>query len=334
MLIKSLREIKLDKANFPIFYWDSYLTTERELNDKIDLSLFVSESIQGIIVFSVTKLKIIKKGQLHYSAVDFNGNELCEKLNETFMNEFIEFLNKNSLCDIILPPQHFSNFHSIPKKSSFFEMGILYVDISSNELHKQIGSENRRQIRIAKENGVQILFGNQYFDEFYILYVETSKRKNIPYHEKEFFKKQINRMPDNCLIGIAKVEGIIQAGVFDWVDNKFSYSLYSCTAEKLSYKGIKKHLIFSEYEYLEQIGVQKYYFGGNRPLLTKSSDLWKIQDFKRSMGAKIQEGCHFIYVFSPIKYGVFQILLTIKSKILGKNQMLFNTEGLKIEKNN
>lgn len=332
MLYRFLKQVNLEEELFPIFFNESWLNSQESVNSKS--FIYVDSELKSVISFTQKKIKLLLKAEYNFVPVDFEGRTLDEPEERICIEKFHHFLKVNSMCDVILPPQHFVSFKSVPSKSIYFNFGIFKVELASTEAEylSKLSSENRRQIRRAKDSEVYIEFGNHLLDDFYQTYLETNKSKAISSLGLDFFLDLIEHHPSNCLIGVCYFQGVPQAGVFDLIDTQNAYSLYSGTKSDLTVKGAKKLLINEEFNFLRSKNISTYLFGGYRANLTKTDSLYHVQEFKKSMGADVTYGIHFIKVFNPFKYYIFNSLLSIKSRLTKKKLGLINLEGVDIKK--
>lgn len=332
MVVEFLNQLNFDERDFPIFFHRKWLLSEQ---DEITRTLIYYDSdYRCLISFSIKKLKIVLKGEYNYIPVDTNGNPLNVVDEKSSIEKFHLYLKKNRICDVLLPPQHFVNFNIVPSNCLFFKIGILKVNLESSEVDflSKLNSENRRQIKRAKEKNITTEFGNHLIEDFYKTYLSTNMSKNISSFDLDFFKKLVNFYGENCLIGVCYFNGIPQAGVFDVFDRNNAYSLFSGTVPNLEVKGAKKHLINEEFNLLRNRKIYNYIFGGYREHLSKEDSLFYVQDFKKSMGAKVHTGVHFVKVFSPFKYSIFNFLLAVKSIFSGSKLGLINLNGVDVKK--
>ncbi|MEK7072610.1 MAG: peptidoglycan bridge formation glycyltransferase FemA/FemB family protein [Patescibacteria group bacterium] len=85
---------------------------------------------------------------------------------------------------------------------------ILSLLKSEDDLLKNMKSKTRYNIKVAQKNGVEIDYGEKYFDDFWSLMEKTSKRNEIIPHSKNYYKKllQVLGEADMAQLVVAKYE--------------------------------------------------------------------------------------------------------------------------------
>lgn len=331
MIISSLKEIKLDEMNFPIFFRENWKELQFREDPRSEIHFFVDKKNQAIVPFKVTRLKIIKKGEYLYIPLRFDGNEFPEIQEKQIIDNFHKSISK--LCDVILPPQHIVNFKSIPSKVQYFKLGILYIDLTPDEeaIFSKMSSSYRSKIRQAERGGVLTNVDEKSLSEFYDLYSEVHARQNMEFESKKFFDDQLSFLPDNILISVSKLQDQIESSIYSLYDDFSCYYLYGGTAEKNNFSGSNKLLFWNLIKDLKTKGRKKLILGGFRENVKADSKLNGIQNFKIKFGASIQEGYHFIKIINPFKYWLFNFALKLKSRIKGKPLSVIRLEGLELK---
>lgn len=334
MLIKSLKEINVNEAFFPVFFQDGYLKHVSTAEKTCEAWLYVNNDLGGIISFTTAKIKIITKGQYLFTPCDFEGKELAAEKEKYMVEDFHLFLIKRKMVDVILPPPHYVVFKCIPSKTSYYQIGSMFVDLMPNEdeIFNKFHKDYRKQIRKAETLSSKATFSLDLINDFYNLYQLTHKKQNIGFLPLEYFLNLIENLNSKTVVAIAYCDNNIESSLFIIKDKSTAYSWHSGTSDNPVFKGSNKFLMWEVFKQLKKEGVERYNYGGYREFVDENSKIGKITDFKLRFGSEIEQGYHFIKVINPVKYSIFNLLLKLKSKIKGKNLDLVNLDGLDIKK--
>lgn len=335
MLINSLNELGLNQANFPIYFQDNYLKHENSVGSNLRTNLYVYKELEAIIVFTTVKLKIITKAQYLFTPHNFKGYELDATIEKKVLDEFHQFLTKSKLADVILPPPHYCLFKSIPTKSLYYEMGIIAYDINSKKgrFLEAMKSNYRNEIRkIENSNELEFKSGDAEFDKAYDLMKRTHENQNLSFVDQTLFDSIKKNLSSNYLLLTCELEKKTLGAVLFLLDYRKAYYLYAGNDKTKEYPGINKMLMLEAFKHFHSIGISEVILGGYRNENKASSKIIGIQQFKLRFGADVCNGYHFIKVINPIKYKTFNLLLKIKSLIIGKHMELLNLSGLELKK--
>jgi hypothetical protein len=331
MLINSLREINLDQSKFPIFYWDEWLNLQISHDKRITTHIYYDKSNQALIPFQKVKLKFLKYIKYLYCPLNIDSKEFNSIEEKIILDNFHDFVW--NLCDVILPPEHYVNFKSIPNKVYYYEFGIISIDLKKDiqQINGEINSSFRSKIRQALKNDVNIQIHPSNLKLFYQLYEQTHIRQEIKPESLKFFESYLTNLSSNTLIGISKSGNNIESGIFCLKDNLNCYYEYGGSVEKTKFSGSNKLLFLKLIELLKSSGISKLILGGYRKNATENSKNYGIQLFKLRLGGKVKEGIHFYKVMSPFKFKLFNFLLNVKSYFSGSKFSLLNLNNIEIK---
>lgn len=332
ILVKSLKELNIDQASFPIFFKDGYINCE--IFNKSEVLIYANKEVEGLIIFKKTKLKIITKGQFLFSPVSFQGSVLNQKKENELLNRFISFLKDKRIVDILLPPIHFSNFQSIPKNCIFFEIGIIQRKNIQNDtiLFQKMKPNYRNEIKKLIDNeSIVVSDGRHLLGDSYDLIKNTLREQGITCDSFEFFENLEKNINNQLYISNCYINGEIYGTVIFIYDNNSAYYLYSGNKKTNDFPGINKLLIFKAFIFFQQKGIKNVILGGFRDEKLANSKIIGIQKFKLRFGAEVELGYHFIRVIKPFKYFIFKTLIKLKSKLTGQNLELINLHGLDVK---
>ena len=330
-IIDSISNISQEKV-FPIFFWDKWKAVEEKLHNK--QRLLCADEENNVVAFTIYTMKFFKKADYLYAPLDKNGNRLSVEKEKTFLDEFHNHLKENKIADAIFPPSHISLFKCIPDKVIYYQLGLLYVDLSRSEedIYSDINSRNRRYI---KQSQTQNLFTDLHSNDINSLYAclkETNRKEGVGTYPKEYYRMIKDILSDNCDIAIIKNGQGPLSSVFLLNDLKNVYACYAGTFFSKEYGGANKLLYWNMYQKYKSQGHLKFIYGGYRYGLTEKDKLFNVQEFKLRMGAKIENGYHFIKVINPLKYNFVSLAMKCKSLLTGKNYSFVNLKGLDVRK--
>jgi len=331
-IISSLSDISLNQDDFPIFFWDKWKTVEEKLHHK--QRLLCADEENNVVVFTLYMMKFFKKADYLYVPLNKKGNRLSVEKEKAFLDEFHNYLKTERIADVIFPPSHIETFMSIPSKCLYYKLGIMKVDLTQteDEILSKCYKENKKQIRRAVENGVEISEGQSCLNGFYENYENSAKYKGFSQLPYSYFEKLISIIPDNIYCCYALCNNCLDASYLCLKDARNIYPLYSGTSFKPQYKGSKKFLLWNVYLKAKQESIEKYISGGYRYGLPESDPLHNVHLFKLGMGAEIEDGYHFIKVINPLKYNLVNFAMRCKSLLTGKNYSFVNLKGLDVKK--
>jgi lipid II:glycine glycyltransferase (peptidoglycan interpeptide bridge formation enzyme) len=264
----------------------------------------------------------------------YDGLELSENTERQVLDNFHDFLRKNRLADIIIPPPHFSVFKSIPTNCDYYQIGLICYDIASKKgrFLENMKSNYRNEIRkLETEKDLTLEIGeDQIYDAFNII-KKTHDIQNLSFANKKVFESIKDNLSINSYIACYKYKSKPIGAVIILYDKSKAYYLYSGNEKIAEFPGVNKILIYEAIKFLEVKGVSHLIMGGYRDEQKASKKIIGIQQFKLRFGSTVEYGYHFIKVINPLRYKLFKVLLKVKSILTGKKLELLNLEGLDIK---
>jgi lipid II:glycine glycyltransferase (peptidoglycan interpeptide bridge formation enzyme) len=336
MLIKTLKEINLDQTNFPIFYHDTYINRQLKIYPQNKIFFFFSSQNQAIILFKINKLKFLKTGQFLYTPLGLDGNDLIANKEKDLLEEFHNYVTKNKLADVILPPIHFSAFKSIPSNCYFYKIGI--IKYKFNDKHKELFIKKmtpnyRNEIRKLESNELIIVkrITTDIMQSF-SLFQETLLSQGLFFESKNDFNTIKEYLKDNYYLIACFSNNQILGSILFYFDKNSAYYFYSGNKKDSKFPGVNKLLILKALEYFNEQGISDVVLGGYRGEINVSRKIVNIQNFKLRFGSEIEFGYHYIKIIHPLNYKIFNFLLSIKSFLTQKKLELINLEGFEINR--
>ncbi|HYN44753.1 MAG TPA: GNAT family N-acetyltransferase [Candidatus Limnocylindrales bacterium] len=152
----------------------------------------------------------------------FITNEIIkEELLSNFLMKFHDFCTKNNIITEFVRLHPLIQNHLLLKDHIPLEKRweIVYVDLTQDEeiIWNNLKKENRKAIRLAKKNNIEILVTRKEEDikEFYMIYLEEMKRKHAEefyFFSEDFFYNMFKLLKDHVQLFIAKYNGEVIAG--------------------------------------------------------------------------------------------------------------------------
>ncbi len=177
----------------------------------------------------------------------------------------------------------------------------------------QLNSTKRRDVRITKKNGVELLtdLNSEQIKEFYTLLEDLYKTKvKLPIFPIEFFEK-INKLPASKMFMLQYEGKIIGGSVCLELKDKILYELYVCGLDK-KFKNIypSTFVTWSAIEYAGSTKVQYFdMMGAGKP-----NDGYGVRNFKSKFGGELVEYGRLKYICSPFLYKIGQLGLQLLKK--------------------
>jgi hypothetical protein len=334
MFIKSLSKINLNDEKFPIFFRLKWMNLQKDLDHKSDFWIYHDIENQSLIPIRISKIKFLKTGKYLYKPLNLAGNEFDSYSEKKILDKFHIFIENK--IDIILPPEHYINFKSIPSKVQYYPLGILFIDLSKDIdcIKNSMNSSFRSKIRQAEKNQVKIEFSLSKLSTFYKAYEFINSKQKLYIESIDFFKLHTEKLVDNIIIGTSEINNELESAIFCISDSYKCYFEYGGVMEKPHFSGSNKLLFLELIKELKISGHQELVLGGYRENVNINSKLHGIQTFKIRLGAVDKPGYHFLKIFKPNRYKLFVLLLQLKSLIKKKEFLLVNLQGLDVSESN
>ncbi len=310
------------ELRYPLFFQESF--AHYESTKGWTLKLFTDG--KAYLPVKTKAGKFITQAQYLFPPVS-KGHRLNEEAEKTFLENFTSFCKKESVCDFIIPPMHYSLFNAVPNNSYYTDLGIIVVDLQKNEeeLFKAFNSNYRNEIRKAQVENLEVRFDNSQFTPFYSLYKSTHQRQGIYFDPEIELKNLVETLGErNCRIAVVKKEEEIYGASLVLFNPDEAYYFQSGAMDDCPHPGANKLLQFEIMKWLKQKGVKKYIMGGYRLGDVGETKYDGIQKFKLRFGAEVEKGFHF-YTEITWRYRVYKNVLKWYLKLRGIKQ---NITGL------
>lgn len=298
------------KLNLPILASENYLKNKSDkygwiYNDDFILPYFLDR-------------------RLIFTRMVFSYGLIAKKENLTldnekhFLDEMVDFLKNEKLCDFVYKAQSNVIFNVCPKDSDCVPWGSYEVDIFLNDegLLKSFHGKHRNVIKKAMNDGVKINISSD-IELIQKMIADTMTRQNvIHFPSLEYLNKLQSSISENLLFLTAvkdeKLEGV---GIFIY-DNEKAYYMYGGSSQN-PYTGSMNLLHFEAMKFFREKGVKKYDFVGARINFEKGSKYEGLDRFKNRFGGKLIQGYSFRIIINSFKYKMFNILTKVYLKMKG-----------------
>jgi lipid II:glycine glycyltransferase (peptidoglycan interpeptide bridge formation enzyme) len=282
--------IEIVKTSDNFKEWLSIFGTEEFLQTKSDnYGWFVSDSF--ILPFYIDKRAI-------FSKLVFTTNIVVVKEgNEELFLDKVVVKSKELNIDLIAQPLASAVFKSLPKDSRYIAWGswIVNLELSEDELLKNIHSKHRNVIKKAMKDGV-VIEETEDINIIFNMIKETMHRQNRAYVSKN----EIANTKKFSKFYIAKKEGVIQGCAVVAFNNLGAYYLHGGSIAR-PHTGSLNYMHYYTMLELKKLGVKKYDFMGARPNVEKGTKLEGIQRFKSRFGGELHNGYLWKYELKPLK---------------------------------
>ena len=327
MKVVTRAEILKQFANYseglmPYFFSQGYESFTMESN-KDNYLLFFSESTKALIPVRKYTIKTFAILQVIYPPVTIAGKRLSPEDEKQFLNEFVELVKKQKLAIRIVQSYSYAVFQSVPEGAVSCPFGTYIIDLtkSGNELFSLIDPKGRNKIRNAQKNEVELKWGLDRINDFYMLYKSTMERSSMYVDPIEYFKEMTKCLGEqNILCGVSYVDNKPQAALFIPFTQYSGYYLHGAMAEKMANPGAMDYLQWEAIRMLKAKGVKQYDFVGARLSDVKGTKLEGIQNFKKKFGGELMKGYLWKMDIDSLQCTVFDGLLKVNRTFKGAKQ--------------
>lgn len=222
---------------------------------------------------------------------------------KTKYSHILYYAQKVSFKDVVIPSsyQHFEGIYIPPfYRKEIHLTNVIDLTQDVDTLFSKIKSNTRNEIKRAIKEGYRCEF-NQSYSEFISFYNDFAELKSLPKLRCEQDLKQFN----NPVISLARSEEDVLAMHATAIDyeSKTAMLLYSCSvrlSDNIDRKSIgwaNRFLHFKEFEYLKQLGIERYDWNGIC-IDPEQIEKYNIGLFKQAFGG---ENIDNVWLFSPLQ---------------------------------
>ncbi|UGQ17375.1 lipid II:glycine glycyltransferase FemX [Borrelia sp. RT1S] len=205
---------------------------------------------------------------------------------------------------------------------------IITLKDSLDVIQAKMKKKTRYNIRLSSRKNIKVIIDDKfkYFDEFYKLYQETSRRDKFAIHSKSYIKNLIKEFRkdtnSNIKLIIATHNEKLISGIIVGLYNDRATYLYGASS------GENRHLMpnyavqFAAIQMLKSYSVNEYDLLGIPPTADEKHPMFGLFQFKTGFGGEIihRIGCYdFVYKRFLYKiYKVIEIMRYMYYKIIKK----------------
>jgi lipid II:glycine glycyltransferase (peptidoglycan interpeptide bridge formation enzyme) len=310
-----MENIKIEeelKVSLPILASKRYLSTKSN-----EFGWLVDDNF--ILPYFIDKNLIFERMVFTYSLIPKKENLNLED-EKKFLDNMVDFVKANRLCDFIYKAQSNVIFNTYPKDSDVVEWGTYVVDITKepDEIKKAFHRNHKGGINKAIRENIKVELTNNIQEVYESIKETLLRQKSIHYPSLEYIQKLKENLGDNVCFWVAKKDGIVQGSLITIVDNEWSYNMYAGSAKR----PIKGSTILMQYYAMLEMkkrGVKYFDFVGARVNVQKGSKFESLQIYKERFGAKLIKGYSFRTIINPIKYQLFNFVAKNYLKLKGFN---------------
>lgn len=302
-------------------HWDidmelPILAQEKYLKIKSDsFGWFVDDNY--VLPYFLDKRLIFTRMVFTYALIPKKDN-LTLANEKQFLDNMVDFVKKEKLCDFIYKAQSNVIFNVCPKESDCVKWGTYEVDLSLNqdELLKSFHGKHRNVIKKAEKDNVTIEVSTDIKKVQEIIADTMTRQHVIHFPSFEYLQNLSKAIPNNMICLIAMKDNIIQGVSVFIFDETRAYYMYGGSAVR-PYTGSMNLLHFKAMLLFKEKKLKKYDFVGARIDLEKGSKYEGLDRFKSRFGTTLVQGYAFRTVVNPYKFRLFNIISKLYLKIKG-----------------
>jgi len=228
---------------------------------------------------------------------------------KNFLNDVVDYVKKEDLCDFIYKPQSNVIFKTYPEGADVVRWGSYIVDLtqSKDELFNSFNQKHRGAIRKAIKENIKVST-TQNIDEVYTLIKDTLDRQHsIHYPSLDYLNKLKKNLGDSVKFYISKKDNHLEGALVIIINDDRALCMYAGSVKK-PIRGSINLLHYQAMLDMKELGVKIYDFVGARVDVDKESKYYGIQVFKRKFTQKMEQGYSFRVVIHPVKFKLFNLL--------------------------
>jgi hypothetical protein len=235
-----------------------------------------------------------------------------------FLDELVDYIRANDLCDFVYKPQSNVIFRTYPKGADVVKWGsyIVNLDVTKEELFNSFNQKHRGAIRKAIKENIKVYQTNN-LDEVYNLIKDTLVRQHsIHYPTKDYLYKLKENLKDKVRFYVSKKDEKLEGALVLIINEDRALCMYAGSVKK-PIRGSINILHYQAMLDMQKLGLKIYDFVGARLDLDKNSKFYGIQRFKKKFTKNMEVGYSFRVIIHPIKFKMFNLLAKVYLKAIG-----------------
>ena len=307
-----IKKIKFQwNDNYPLFASEFFLKSGN--SDFRWIGGYKNENLKFVLPYKINK-KVIFSYIIFTTSTLYIEKSLTVEDEKEFLNDVIVFFKKSNF-DFIHEPPTYVVFNTFPDDSIYINFGSYVIDLnlSEEELWKNLHQKHRNVIRNAMNKSVKIENGKQYLNTAYQLYDKTLRRSGIKPVSFNNINKLFDEMIDNVEVFVSFYKDEPQGCAIIPYSRYSAYYIYGGSVEK-PVTGAVNLLHWEAIKYFKNKGSQRYDFAGARINPEEGSKYERLQMFKSRFGGTLKTGYFWKMPLNKFKCNMLDILITLLKK--------------------
>ena len=188
---------------------------------------------------------------------------------------------------------------------------------SEDELFANLTQQNRRNVRIAIKNNVEVrVAGKEALDDFMRLMIITGERDGFSVRSRAYFAKMLEALGENCRLYMAYYEGKAVSGAI--TTNYAGKTCYVYGASDNEHRNVMPNnlLQWEMIRWAVETGCTVYDFQGISGNLSEDDHLYGLYRFKKGFNGQIDElAGEFDYVCMPLRARLVDIAIDANERL-------------------
>jgi hypothetical protein len=311
-----------DYSFFHTSYWAQVVADTYSYNP----FYFIIESngnLKAAVPVMVVNSKLTGNRAVALPFTDYCPPLISDEINfGDIQDEILDFCKKRSLkyVEIRGGNKHFNGV----QPSTFDYNHSLDLTIGEDELHKNLSSNTKRNIKKSIREGISVEISNsrEAMEDFYKMNCITRKKHGLPPQPKLFFENLFKYVlsPEKGFISIGKYNDLSIAGAVYLLLGK--KAVYKFGASDMEYQHLRANnlVMWEAIKYCASTGFEDFCFGRTEP------DNEGLRKFKLGWGTKEEVLNIYRYDFKKDDF------VEIQTKTTGLHNKIFNTAPLPLLK--
>lgn len=223
------------------------------------------------------------------------------------LDEIIKYAKKQNCIYITCANQALFNFYPPGSKHCVFGTYKVSLELTEEELFKNLHAKHRNVIRKAEKDGINIYHGIIFSKDCISVIVDTYKRQGIPFNPMTFNSLQLLKENVDFWVAKDRDNNLQGSAIFLWNKNNTCFYMYGGSAQN-HHTGALNLLQWKAMLHMKEQDVKYFDFVGARVNPPKGSKYEGIQLFKSRFGSTMYKGYLFKIILSP-RYHFINLLL-------------------------
>ena len=237
--------------------------------------------------------------------------ELHIEEEKAFLNGAVNHF-RSIKADMIIPATTNTIFRTYPDGAIAAPYGTYVIDLnlSEEELWKNIHSKHRNVIRNASKKGVEIRNGLEYLSAAYQLIKDTLRRSKLEFMTYLKFERFVQGLGENVKLFVAFYQGLPQGCAVVPFSRHSAYYVYGGSISS-PITGAVNLLHWEAMRTFKNLEVKYYDFVGVRIKPEPCSKQESLMVFKRRFGGELKQGYIWKYAFNPAKFLLYSLAVRL-----------------------